>query len=84
MTQATMTSETERLRRLAMAADCIPCEDETFVDWSRRKRVVAIGRSINGEAFKVTAPVQRPVQPPADWPTEDEIDMIIGKNYGYA
>lgn len=59
MTQAfTATSEAERLRRLAMNAECIPCEDEGFADWSKRRRIVAIS-----QRFVVSAPVA----PPADF-----------------
>ena len=56
MTQATMTSEAQRLRKLAMSTECIPCEDETYIDWSQRRRLVSIGRSVRGSAFVVTAP----------------------------
>ena len=59
MTQAfTATREAERLRRLAMSAECIPCEDEVFADWQKRRRIVAIS-----QRFVVTAPVA----PPADF-----------------
>ena len=51
----------------------------------QRRRIIDIGRSVSGGAFQVTAPIASPMRPPADWPTPDEIDAIIGTAcYGYA
>ena len=40
---------------------------------TKPRLIIAVGRCVNGSAFKVTAP-------PVDWPTEDEIAAICARN----